>query len=153
MFGMIQDQGDLKTPKWVEGEDWIDISDLPTPYRGGVHKNKKGGTTMPYQLLVLLLFVLGAAYDLVLNIVRYRSAGNPTPENLADVYDAETYGKWKRYSAEKCRLEIIKTIWATARPLTTVWQELSRAVSSAASASCPTWSGQSMAFASWTAPM
>ena len=44
MFGMIQDQGDLKTPKWVEGEDWIDISDLPTPYRGGVHKNKQGGT-------------------------------------------------------------------------------------------------------------
>lgn len=44
MFGMVQDQGDLKTPKWVEGEDWIDISDLPTPYRGGIHKNKQGGT-------------------------------------------------------------------------------------------------------------
>lgn len=44
IFGMVQDQGDLKTPKWVEGEDWIDISDLPTPYRGGVHKNKQGGT-------------------------------------------------------------------------------------------------------------
>lgn len=64
---------------------------------------------MPYKLLVLALFILGAAYDLVLNIVRYRSAGNPTPENLADVYDAETYEKWKRYSAEKCRMAIIKT--------------------------------------------
>lgn len=53
MFGMIQDQGDLKTPKWVEGEDWIDISDLPTPYRGGVHKNKQGGTMSKINYLKL----------------------------------------------------------------------------------------------------
>ena len=66
---------------------------------------------MQYRILVLLLLVLGAAYSLLLNIVRYRSAGNPTPENLLDVYDADTYQKWKRYSAEKCRLSIIKTVW------------------------------------------
>ena len=64
---------------------------------------------MQYRILVLLFLVLGAAYSLLLNIVQYRSAGNPTPENLLDVYDAETYQKWKRYSAEKCRLSIIRT--------------------------------------------
>ena len=62
------------------------------------------------KILVILLAVLGAAYSLVLNIVKYRSAGNPTPENLRDVYDAETYEKWKAYSAEHSRLEIVSTL-------------------------------------------
>lgn len=50
MFGMVQDQGDLKTPKWVEGEDWIDISTLPSRRSGGLlstrklYFNKQGGT-------------------------------------------------------------------------------------------------------------
>ena len=65
---------------------------------------------MIYRVLIILFLILGTAYDLVLNIVQYRSAGNPTPANVADVYDAETYAKWKRYSAEKCRLSIIKTV-------------------------------------------
>ena len=69
---------------------------------------------MNYRILFILFLVLGSAYDLVLKIVQYRSANNPTPENLADVYDAETYQKWKRYSAEKCRLSIIKTVCAFA---------------------------------------
>ena len=67
---------------------------------------------MNFKILVLLFLVLGSAYDLVLQIVQYRSAYNPTPANLADVYDAETYQKWKRYSAEKCRLRIIKILCA-----------------------------------------
>ena len=50
------------------------------------------------KLSILLLLALGAAYRLVLNIVQYRSANNPIPENVADVYDAETYAKWRRYS-------------------------------------------------------
>lgn len=65
---------------------------------------------MKFRILVLLFLVLGSVYDLVLNIVQYRSAGNPTPENLSDVYDVDTYQKWKRYSAEKSRLSIIKTV-------------------------------------------
>ena len=50
MFGMVKDEGDLKTPKWVEGEDWIDISTLPMRRFGGLlltHNlqfNKQGGT-------------------------------------------------------------------------------------------------------------
>ena len=62
------------------------------------------------RLPIILLLALGSAYQLALNIVQYRSAGNPIPENVADVYDAETYGKWRRYSAEGCRLSIVSTI-------------------------------------------
>ena len=64
---------------------------------------------MNWKWIVLLLLVLGNAYKFVLHIVEYRSAGNPTPKNVADVYDAETYQRWKAYSAEKCRLRIVST--------------------------------------------
>lgn len=62
------------------------------------------------KLIVLLLLALGFVYRLALNIVQYRSAGNPIPENVADVYDAETYSKWRRYSAEHCQLNILSTV-------------------------------------------
>ena len=62
------------------------------------------------KLLILVLLALSAIYRLTLNIVQYRSAGNPIPENVADVYDGEEYSKWRRYSAETCRLDIISTI-------------------------------------------
>ena len=62
------------------------------------------------KLLFVILLLLTGIYDLVLNIIRYRSANNPTPENMADVYDAETYLKWKKYSAENSRLAILTSI-------------------------------------------
>ena len=62
------------------------------------------------RLTVFVLLALGAVYRLALNIVQYRSAGNPIPENVADVYDTETYAKWRRYSAENCRLSIVSTV-------------------------------------------
>ena len=62
------------------------------------------------KLLILVLLALSAIYRLTLNIVQYRSAGNPIPENVADVYDGEEYSKWRRYSAETCRLDIFSTI-------------------------------------------
>ena len=65
---------------------------------------------MTVKLIVILLALVGGIYSLVLNIVKYRSANNPTPANLADVYDTETYEKWKKYSAEHSRLSIISTV-------------------------------------------
>ena len=65
---------------------------------------------MNFKILVLILHLLGSAYNLALHIVSYRSAGNPTPENVADVYDDATYSRWKAYSAEKSRLRIVSTI-------------------------------------------
>lgn len=65
---------------------------------------------MHWKLLVLILHLLGFAYKLALHTVSYRSAGNPTPANVADVYDAETYNRWKAYSAEKNRLHIVSSV-------------------------------------------
>ena len=62
------------------------------------------------KLIFIALAVLTGIYDLVLNVIKYRSANNPTPENMADVYDAETYVKWKKYSAEQSRLAILTSI-------------------------------------------
>ena len=58
---------------------------------------------------VIVLAVVGILYKVVLGIVKYLSAGNPTPDNLKDVYDEVTYERWKRYSAEHCRLDILST--------------------------------------------
>lgn len=65
---------------------------------------------MTIKLTVLALALLGGLYRIVLNVVRRRSANNPTPENVADVYDAKTYQTWKQYSAEHCTLELISTV-------------------------------------------
>ena len=65
---------------------------------------------MTIKWIILLLALLGSLYSIALEIVKYRSAGNPTPENVADVYDAETYQTWKKYSAEHCRLNLISAV-------------------------------------------
>lgn len=62
---------------------------------------------MTFKWIILLLALLGCAYSIVLEIVKYHSANNPTPDNVSDVYDAETYQTWKKYSAEHCRLSLI----------------------------------------------
>lgn len=62
------------------------------------------------KLWIMLVALLGGLYSLILHIVEHRSANNPTPENVSDVYDAETYLKWKKYSAEHCRLSIIFSV-------------------------------------------
>lgn len=57
--------------------------------------------------IVILIAFIGGLYSFVLDIVKHRSANNPTPANVADVYDEETYQKWKKYSAEHSRLSLI----------------------------------------------
>ncbi len=69
---------------------------------------------MNYKALFLILFTLTHLYTLILNLVQYRSANNPTPANVADVYDPETYQTWRAYHGEKSRLDILRTVvsWA-----------------------------------------
>ncbi len=62
------------------------------------------------RLLVIVAVVISGIYRLILNFVELRSANNPTPENLKDVYDSETYERWKKYSAESTRLSIFSGI-------------------------------------------
>lgn len=59
------------------------------------------------KLLIILVALLGLAYSFLLKAVELGSAKNPTPANVADVYDEETYEKWRRYNAEHSRLSII----------------------------------------------
>lgn len=61
---------------------------------------------MKWNLLILAMLTVGHLYRVMLHIIQYRSSSNPTPANVADVYDAETYRRWKRYNGEKCRLSI-----------------------------------------------
>ena len=54
-------------------------------------------------LTIVILFIL-FLYHLLLGLIEYRSARNPIPLNVMDVYDPDTYKKWRAYHAEKCRL-------------------------------------------------
>lgn len=62
------------------------------------------------KLFVIIAVIISGLYQLVLSILQYRSANNPTPENLADVYDAQTYSRWRKYSAEHSGLSILSGI-------------------------------------------
>ena len=68
---------------------------------------------MNFRLLAIALVVISTIYQTVLSILKYRSANNPTPENLTDVYDADTYARWKKYSAEHSRLDIFSGLIAS----------------------------------------
>ena len=65
---------------------------------------------MTLKITVILLLVLGCVYKTVLSLVKRRSANNPIPDSVSDVYDAETYLKWKKYSAETNRLNTVFTV-------------------------------------------
>ena len=62
---------------------------------------------MNWKLLVLILLPIVYGYRLLLNIITARSADNPTPANVSDIYDGPTYRRWKRYCGEKCNVEMI----------------------------------------------
>ena len=65
---------------------------------------------MDYKLIALGIYSLVFVYNMILNIVAYRSAGNPMPDNVKDIYEEVTYVKWQAYHGEKCRLEIWGTV-------------------------------------------
>ena len=62
---------------------------------------------MNYKPIVLIIVTAVWLYNIALNAVRMRSARNPVPANVADIYDGETYAKWKAYHAEKTRFAMI----------------------------------------------
>ena len=68
--------------------------------------------------LIILLTLIGIAYRILLSVVQLRSAKNPIPENVRDVYDAETYLRWREYSRETGRLTLISSAVSSAISLT-----------------------------------
>ena len=56
---------------------------------------------------VLVVFTVIYLYQMVLSVIHMRSARNPVPVNVIDVYDEETYGKWRAYHGERSRFAIV----------------------------------------------
>ncbi len=65
---------------------------------------------MNEKLLIIILAVLGGLYPILLNLFKRKTAERPIPENVRDVYDEETYQKWRSYKAEHSRLDLISGI-------------------------------------------
>ncbi len=65
---------------------------------------------MSIKAIVLIILTIVYLYETGLHLIRMRSVNNPIPENVADVYDQETYRKWRQYHGEKSRHALITTI-------------------------------------------
>ena len=63
---------------------------------------------------IVIAFLVITALRLALQLLHYRSAKNPIPANVADVYDSETYLKWQRYHGELSRLSLLQTLTGAA---------------------------------------
>ena len=59
---------------------------------------------MQYKALAIVILSVVFLYHILLRLIEYRSARNPIPLNVLDVYDLDTYKKWRAYHGEKCRL-------------------------------------------------
>ena len=80
-----------------------------------IHQSKGGN--MNFRLTVIVLVLIVGIYQTALNVLRSLSANNKTPENLSDVYDAETYSRWKQYSKENSTLSIFSGLVSVALTL------------------------------------
>ncbi len=67
-----------------------------------------------YRILCLILMGISFGYSLILWIAKRRSADNPILANVQDVYDQETYQKWRSYQRENQNLSGISTLVTTA---------------------------------------
>lgn len=62
---------------------------------------------MVYKILALAIMAAKLCYSGWLNYLQMKSTGNKIPDNVADIYDAEAYKKWKSYDNEKNKLNMI----------------------------------------------
>ena len=62
---------------------------------------------MNFKAVAVVILCVVYLYSLFLSVLRWRSARNPIPANVADVYDGETFLRWKAYRAEKTRWGIL----------------------------------------------
>ena len=63
-----------------------------------------------YIIIVLGLLVLAFGFNMFLQIRKFKARKNPIPEVVKDVYDEKTYLKWRSYSSELQKLDIIFSI-------------------------------------------
>ena len=65
---------------------------------------------MNFKILGMILYALSFVYSLFLQAVKYRSKNNPIPENVGDIYDAESYKKWRDYHRETSLADLVSSI-------------------------------------------
>ena len=65
---------------------------------------------MHINILITLLSALTFGHCIVLKALQIRSASNPIPENVADIYEPRTYSKWQQYHAESASFYIIRFV-------------------------------------------
>ena len=63
---------------------------------------------MNFKGIAIFILALVYLYGMFLRVLKWRSAQNPVPVNVVDVYDRDTYRKWREYHKEKCRLDMIE---------------------------------------------
>ena len=52
------------------------------------------------KLFCLGIIIITFIYGLILDIIDLRSSNNPIHEKVSDIYDRETYMKWKNYKKD-----------------------------------------------------
>ena len=62
---------------------------------------------MNYKTIAVIVLAAVYVYNLILSVISLRSMDNPIPDNVSDVYDQDTYLKWRAYHAESTRFEIL----------------------------------------------
>ena len=65
---------------------------------------------MNLKWIMMVLFLIAAAFELLTRILMKRSVNRPIPESVSDVYDGETYSKWLRYAEEKSKLSTVRHV-------------------------------------------
>ena len=63
-----------------------------------------------FKIIALALLSVLFLFQLFVDIKSYLARKRPIPEEVKDVYDEETYLKWKAYSADKLKAKIIFSI-------------------------------------------
>ena len=63
---------------------------------------------MDFKALSLIILFVVFVYQLLLRYLAWKSVNNPIPPNVADVYDRDTYLKWRQYHGEKSRLGLFE---------------------------------------------
>jgi Zn-dependent protease with chaperone function len=64
---------------------------------------------MNFKLLIIILILIVYAYGLLTKYLRLKSCKNAIPANVSDIYDAETYERWRAYRREKIRLSFAES--------------------------------------------
>ena len=65
---------------------------------------------MTEKIIIICLAMIGSLFPILLDILKRKSSINQLPENVKDVYDEQTYAKWRSYNAEHSKLNLISDI-------------------------------------------